>query len=151
MRFPSFASRPAMTKITRQPTRKTLPPNEHVTKWTAELLNQADEAHYMVKLKELISSWPIIEDKTDLFHWTDLLNRFDDQLETILALHIPTGKLQNSQLTSEERELVLGILEFSRILLETCSSRNIYNSYDVSSNLCVLYAVLLTISFLLSV
>jgi hypothetical protein len=34
-------------------------------------------------------------------------------------------------MTGEENEIVLAILEFSRILLETCSSRNIYNSYDV--------------------
>lgn len=128
-----------MTKITRQPTRKTLPANVQVTKCISELLALETEAEFTQKLKELISKWPLIEDKTDLFHWTDLLNRFDDQLETILSLHIPVGKLQNSPLTAEEGELVLSILEFSRILLETCSSRNIYNSYDVRKEGLVVY------------
>ena len=120
-----------MARITRQPTRKTLPSNEKVTNWITNLLKQETDAKFTLKLKELISSWPIIEDKTDLFHWTDLLNRFDEKLEIILNLHIPIGKLQNSPLNEEELEMILAILDFSRILLETCSSRNIYNSYDV--------------------
>lgn len=120
-----------MAKITRQPTRKTLPPNERVTEWIKNLLNQESDTLFTIKLKELIENWPIVEDKTDLFHWTDLLNRFDEKLEAILTLHIPIGKLQKSPLTEEEHGLFVAILEVSRILLETCSSRNIYNSYDV--------------------
>lgn len=121
-----------MTKITRQPTRKTLQPNETVLKWTQNILNQETGESFTAKLKELIGAWPIIEEKTDLFHWSDLLNRFDEQLEEILSRRIPVGKLQISEMTAGEREIVLSVLEFSRILLETCSSRNIYNSYDVS-------------------
>lgn len=120
-----------MTKITRQPTRRTLQPNEAVLKWTREVLSQETLKSFIEKLKELIGAWPIVEEKTDLFHWSDLLNRFDEQLETILSRCIPTGKLEISEMTAEELEIVLAILEFSRILLETCSSRNIYNSYDV--------------------
>jgi len=121
-----------MTKITRQPTRKTLQPNETVLKWTRNISSQENLESFSQKLKELIGAWPIVEEKTDLFHWCDLLNRFDEQLETILSRCIPVGKLEISEMTTEERELVLSILEFSRILLDTCSSRNIYNSYDVS-------------------
>lgn len=121
-----------MTKITRQPTRRTLQPNETVLKWTREVLSQETLKSFTEKLKELIGAWPIVEEKTDLFHWSDLLNRFDEQLETILSRCIPKGKLEISEMTAEELEIVLAILEFSRVLLETCSSRNIYNSYDVS-------------------
>jgi hypothetical protein len=120
-----------MTKITRQPTRRILQPNETVLKWTKEVLSQEVLSSFTEKLKELIGAWPIVEEKTDLFHWSDLLNRFDEQLETILSRCIPTGKLEIAEMTGEENEIVLAILEFSRILLETCSSRNIYNSYDV--------------------
>lgn len=120
-----------MAKITRQPTRKTLPSNEIVITWIKSLLSLNSIEEFATKLEELISVWPIVEEKTDLFHWSDLLNRFDEQLETILARCIPTGKLQCALLTLEERALILAILGFSRILLETCSSRNIYNSYDV--------------------
>lgn len=121
-----------MTKITRQPTRRTLQPNETVLKWTREVLSQETLKSFTEKLKELIGAWPIVEEKTDLFHWSDLLNRFDEQLEAILSRCIPKGKLEISEMTAEELEIVLAILEFSRVLLETCSSRNIYNSYDVS-------------------
>lgn len=123
-----------MTKITRQPTRKTLPANEIVTNYITNLLKQETNTDFTSKLQELIQSWPVIEEKTDLFHWTDLLNRFDEQLESVLSRHIPVGKLQTAPFSEEDRKLVLGILEFSRILLETCSSRNIYNSYDVSND-----------------
>lgn len=82
-------------------------------------------------MTELISSWPIVEEKTDLFHWSEALNRFDSLLEALLARCIPAGKLQTDSFTAEERGLVIAILDFCRILLETCSSRNIFNSYDV--------------------
>lgn len=134
-----------MARITRQPTRKTLQPNEKVTKWITELLNTEAKVDtkdkdndiinyepFTLKLRELLQSWPIVEEKTDLFHWSELLNRFDVQLEEILNRCIPTGKLQSEKLRENEKELILTILEFSRILLETCSSRNIYHSYDVN-------------------
>jgi len=121
-----------MARITRQPTRKTLQAHENVTKWNEILLKSVGIGSFTGKLKELVQSWPVIEDKTDLFHWTDLLNRFDDELDAILQVKIPKGKLQGSPFTAEETELVLIILHFSRILLESCSSRNIYNSYDVN-------------------
>ena len=120
-----------MTKITRQPTRKTLQPNETVLQWTKNILSQDGLDSFTLKLKELIGAWPIVEEKTDLFHWSDLLNRFDEQLETILSRCIPTGKLEISEMTILERVTVVGVLELSRIVLEGCSASNIYNSYDV--------------------
>lgn len=123
-----------MARITRQPTRKTLQAHEIVAKWNETLvcLPQSEVGAFTLKLQELLDSWPVIEDKTDLFHWVDLLNRFDEQMETILQAKIPKGKLQTAPLTAQEEELLLLILRFSRVLLESCSSRNIYNSYDVS-------------------
>jgi hypothetical protein len=85
-------------------------------------------------LKELTSSWPIVEEKTDLFHWSEALNRFDVLLEALLVQCIPPGKLQILSFTSEQHALVCAILDFCRVLLETCSSRNIFNSYDVRRN-----------------
>ena len=123
---------PSMARITRQPTRKTLPPNEFVTNWINKILNEESLKEFTATLTELIDAWPVVEEKTDLFHWSDLLNRFDEQFERILEKSIPSGKLQCAPFTEEEGYLVLSVLEFSRILLETCSSRNIYNSYDVS-------------------
>ena len=129
-----------MARITRQPTRKTLRPNDNVTKWINELLSTETNTNvdniinyeaFTIKLGELLQAWPIVEEKTDLFHWSELLNRFDLQLEEILNRCIPEGKLQSAPLRGEEKDLILLILEFSRILLETCSSRNIYHSYDV--------------------
>lgn len=104
--------------------------NEVVVKRVEETL-AGDMATLTGRLQTLLAEWPLIEDKTDLFHWAELLNRFDELLETLLARCIPAGKLQVESFSPEERLLVLAILDFSRLLLESCSSRNIFNSYDV--------------------
>lgn len=85
-------------------------------------------------ITELLAAWPLVEEKTDLFHWSESLNRFDDFLEALLARCIPAGKLQIVSFSPQEHTTVVAILDFCRVLLESCSSRNIFNSYDVRPN-----------------
>lgn len=63
----------------------------------------------------------------DLFHWVAVLDKFDATLERLLD----SRDLRISDFDPGEKELVLGILYFSRLLVENCTNRNIYNSYDV--------------------
>lgn len=105
--------------------------------------------------------------KSDLFHWVPLLDLFDSlQAEIISAYWDPSTRMQSqsseaSQISIEStaklytqslppmmEKLLIYILTFTRLLLENCSSRNIFSSYDrlrsllVTDSLPVLCAVL---------
>jgi E3 ubiquitin-protein ligase HUWE1 len=71
-------------------------------------------------------SWP----RGDIFLWIAVLNRFDDILDTLCKTH--DMKKPHPKLFSEpDRRLTLAILYFSRLLLENCTNRNLYASYEV--------------------
>ncbi|CAG8444226.1 3604_t:CDS:10 [Ambispora leptoticha] len=65
----------------------------------------------------------------DLFHWIGVLNRFDTILENICQKY-KLKKLQSSPFTTVEQSILLAILKFSRLLLENCTNRNLYSSYE---------------------
>ncbi len=76
--------------------------------------------------------------KSDLFHWVPLLDKFDDILAAVIAqLWDPTSKLQATPFALEGAVLVVRVLHFTRLLLENCSSRNIFASYDRLKSLLV--------------
>ncbi|KAI8602492.1 hypothetical protein EDD21DRAFT_320345 [Dissophora ornata] len=75
-------------------------------------------------------TWP----RGDLFHWVGVLNRFDEILDNICKSH-DMKKPQPKEFTPEERRLVLAILSFSRLLLESCTNRNLYASYEQLNDL----------------
>ena len=66
----------------------------------------------------------------DLFHWIAVLNRFDNILENICQNH-KLKKLQTENFNEGTRSVLLAILKFSRMLLENCTNRNLYSSYEV--------------------
>lgn len=71
--------------------------------------------------------WP----RGDLHYWTQTLNRFDSILEETCRdyeLH----KLQINEFTPLRKRLVVSIVRFSRLLIENCTNRKLYNSYEVS-------------------
>ncbi|CAG8770870.1 2017_t:CDS:2, partial [Funneliformis caledonium] len=65
----------------------------------------------------------------DLFHWITVLNRFDSILENICQSY-KLKKLQAENFNEETRSVLLAILKFSRMLLENCTNRNLYSSYE---------------------
>ncbi|KAG0205736.1 hypothetical protein BGX28_002703 [Mortierella sp. GBA30] len=69
--------------------------------------------------------WP----RGDLFHWVAVLNRFDDILDNLCKAH-DMKKAQPKPLSAQDRRLALAILGFSRLLLESCTNRNLYTSYE---------------------
>ncbi|KAF9186277.1 hypothetical protein BGZ51_006019 [Haplosporangium sp. Z 767] len=69
--------------------------------------------------------WP----RGDLFHWVAVLNRFDDILDNLCKTH-DMKKAQPKEFSAENRRLVLSILGLSRMLLENCTNRNLYASYE---------------------
>jgi len=81
---------------------------------------------------------PVINDLTvwryqrgDLHAWVPALDRFDDVLANIVQSY-DLGKLQTNDFTPKTKELLLGILRITRMMLENCTSRKLYASYEVS-------------------
>ncbi|GFG02816.1 E3 ubiquitin-protein ligase TOM1-like [Aspergillus udagawae] len=103
--------------------------------------------------------WPF--PRGDLYHWINVLNRFDDILASVIEKYAlnagpqtkPFGRYvlidaytsSDGQSNSEDadsklnalgygpegdRELVEAILDFSRLLLEKCGNRSLYNSSE---------------------
>ncbi|KAF8948924.1 hypothetical protein BGZ47_001133 [Haplosporangium gracile] len=60
---------------------------------------------------------------------TCLLNRFDDILDTLCKTH-DMKKPHPKPFSGSDRRLTLAILNFSRLLLENCTNRNLYASYE---------------------
>ncbi|KAG0269162.1 hypothetical protein DFQ27_004558 [Actinomortierella ambigua] len=74
--------------------------------------------------------WP----RGDLFHWTGVLNRFDDILDHICKAH-DLKKPQSKEFSPETKRMTLSILNFSRLLLESCTNRNLYSSNEQLNDL----------------
>ncbi len=76
--------------------------------------------------------WP----RGDLFYWTAVLNRFDLILESVCRDY-ELAKIQVNDFTPLTKRLVLSILRFSRLLIENCTNRKLYNSFEhVNDLLC---------------
>ncbi|KAF9173026.1 hypothetical protein BGX20_004283 [Mortierella sp. AD010] len=86
--------------------------------------------------------WP----RGDLFHWVAVLNRFDDILDTLCKAH-DMKKAQPKEFSEENRRLILAILGFSRMLLENCTNRNLYASYELIDENTVITERLMDLNF----
>lgn len=79
----------------------------------------------------VLSAWNF--PRGDLFQFVAVLNRFDTLLEmTCQAYDLKENQIQKEPFTDETKQMLLAILNFSKILFENCTNRNIYNSYEVS-------------------
>lgn len=75
-----------------------------------------------------IKSWNY--GRGDLYNWVGVLDRFDEILENLIATY-ELERLQVGTFSQSDQELLVGVLRFSRLLVENCTNRNIYNSYEV--------------------
>ena len=95
-----------------------------------QLLKQVSEATDD-ELPDLLSGisewcWP----RGDLHFWIQVLNRFDSILEETCRdydLH----KLQINEFTPVRKRILVALLKFTRLLIENCTSRKLYASYEV--------------------
>jgi E3 ubiquitin-protein ligase HUWE1 len=63
--------------------------------------------------------------------WYSVLDRFDDILgQMIKEYH--SDDLQMTPFTPSDKELIMQILRFERMLLDNSTTRKLFNSYDVS-------------------
>ncbi|KAI8349558.1 hypothetical protein B0O80DRAFT_501281 [Mortierella sp. GBAus27b] len=89
---------------------------------------ESDIATHIEAVPEWV--WP----RGDLFHWVTVLNRFDDILDNVCKTH-EMKKAQPKEFSDENKRLTLAILGFSRMLLENCTNRNLYASYEQLNDL----------------
>ncbi|KAI9321545.1 hypothetical protein BX666DRAFT_1903406 [Dichotomocladium elegans] len=74
-----------------------------------------------------LTNWPY--PRGDLFHWVQVLNRFDSILQRIVEEY-DLQHIQSREFESGTKSLLLAIADVSRTLFEYCTNRNIYNSYE---------------------
>ncbi|OCF61440.1 hypothetical protein L486_01088 [Kwoniella mangroviensis CBS 10435] len=65
----------------------------------------------------------------DLHTWVDVLDRFDSILEEQCKSY-ELEKLQTNDFTPKTKDLILQILRVQRLLMENCTSRKLFSSYD---------------------
>ncbi|CDS01035.1 hypothetical protein, partial [Sporisorium scitamineum] len=69
--------------------------------------------------------WP----RGDLYYWTGALNRFDTILESVCRDY-EVSKIQVNDFTPLTKRLIVSILRFSRLLVENCTNRKLYSSFE---------------------
>ena len=67
----------------------------------------------------------------DLHGWIPVLDHFDTILEGVVTSY-DLDKIQINDFTPKTKELLLDILRVHKLLLENCTSRKLFASYDVS-------------------
>ncbi|KAK9761441.1 E3 ubiquitin-protein ligase tom1 [Basidiobolus ranarum] len=90
---------------------------------TLSTSNDSDLANTL----ESIKHWQF--SRGDLYNWVIVLDRFDQILETICQEY-DLKKIQQKPFSQSTFTLLKGVLHLSRLLLENCTNRNIYNSYE---------------------
>ncbi|KAI7900225.1 uncharacterized protein BX663DRAFT_554130 [Cokeromyces recurvatus] len=81
-----------------------------------------------------ISKWANLDSwsfpKGDFLQYIDVLNRFDTILNSVCEMHELNDSIQKKPFNNDTKEMVLAILNFSRLLYENCKNRSLYNSYE---------------------
>lgn len=111
-------------KITKVPKRKPDTPSD-LAELGARIVDEPESS--LAPLLDGIGQWTW--PRGDLYAWIAVLNRFDDILERICK-DTPFEPVQMAPFTQNDRELLLAVLAFTRLLLENCMNRKLYASYE---------------------
>lgn len=112
-------------KITKVPKRK-----PEVSAEVAQLVGRlagADDDAALAPMLEAVPQW--VWPRGDLYTWVAVLNRFDGALARICR-ETPLVPVQRAPFAAADRRLLLAVLDFSRLLLENCTNRKLYASYE---------------------
>jgi E3 ubiquitin-protein ligase HUWE1 len=95
------------------------------------LLKDATETD-LITLLQQSPTWRF--PRGDLHGWIPVLDHFDSILENLIDEH-QIARLQTKAFSPKAKGLVLEILKFQRLLLENCTNRKLFSSYDVRNSL----------------
>lgn len=113
-----------------KPSRKTYAkPSEDVVKYVDEIAKATDDQ--LVGLLASLDVWRFA--RGDLHAWIPALDRFDTTLEVIVK-NYELDRPQLNPFTPLDQRLLLEVLRVYRLLLENCTSRKLFASYDVSTS-----------------
>ena len=73
------------------------------------------------------NGWPF--PKSDLFHWTAVLNQWDEVLGELVTKY-SLKELQKIDFSKDDKDVLRGILKLTWYLWENCTNRNLYASYE---------------------
>ncbi|KAL1921444.1 uncharacterized protein VTP21DRAFT_11160 [Calcarisporiella thermophila] len=113
-------------KIKKSPPKKLASPPPAMKKLIQELNEQPESE--ISKILASFDAWPF--PRGDLFLWISVLNRFDTILEKLCERYELKKHVQKEPFADNERQTLLAILRFTKLLLENCTNRNLYNSYE---------------------
>ncbi|KDN52289.1 DUF913-domain-containing protein [Tilletiaria anomala UBC 951] len=111
-------------KITKTP-KRLAPPIVQVSHLLQRIQAAADDE--LPAILDPISEW--CWPRGDLHYWSSTLNRFDDIFEETCKDY-ELFKLQLNEFTPNRKRLLVSILRFSRLLMENCTNRKLYASYE---------------------
>ncbi|WWD19760.1 hypothetical protein CI109_104224 [Kwoniella shandongensis] len=123
--------------------KKQSPPSRDVAALVERILAASDQE--LVNVLQPFQSWKYA--RGDLHAWIPVLDRFDSFLEDTIKSYDLT-KLQINDFTPKTKELLLEVLRVQRLLLENCTNRKLFASYDrladllLTNDLDVLYAAI---------
>jgi E3 ubiquitin-protein ligase HUWE1 len=83
----------------------------------------------LVSQLEKVQKW--VYPRGDLYSWSAILDRFDALLEAQTKQY-NLETIQVVDFTASDKQLILEILRFTRLLLENSTNRKSFASYDVS-------------------
>ncbi|RKP05319.1 hypothetical protein THASP1DRAFT_19951 [Thamnocephalis sphaerospora] len=113
-------------KVAKAAPRRLMPPVEAVVGLIARF-RDLPESELATELNAL-AEWPLA--RSDLFHWVVVLDRFDSILERVVRDYELDKHVQRRSFSTADQRITRGVLWFSRLLVENCTNRNIYNSYE---------------------
>ncbi|KAI9223619.1 hypothetical protein BC828DRAFT_402977 [Blastocladiella britannica] len=114
-------------KITKTPSRRPADPPEPLLQLLRSLEAATDDASLLAALQNAPSDWPY--PRGDLYSWLPVLNKFDDVLMRA-CIEGDFANMQPQPLSAPMRTLVLEVLRWSRVLMETCANRALYASFE---------------------
>ncbi|ODN73426.1 hypothetical protein L202_07951 [Cryptococcus amylolentus CBS 6039] len=110
--------------------KKQNPPPDDVAALINKISSASDEE--IAEVLEQFQAWRY--PRGDLHTWVLVLDRFDEILAGVIQNYDLT-KLQLNDFTPKTKKLLLEVLRVQRLLLENCTNRKLFNSYDRLSDL----------------
>ncbi|WVQ77455.1 hypothetical protein IAR50_007141 [Cryptococcus sp. DSM 104548] len=110
--------------------KKQNPPPDDVAALITKISSASDEA--IAEVLEQFQVWRY--PRGDLHTWVLVLDRFDEILAGVIQNYDLT-KIQLNDFTPKTKTLLLEVLRVQRLLLENCTNRKLFNSYDRLSDL----------------
>lgn len=104
-----------------------LPQPADLARYAEAVANASDQDLVAILRRLTVWKYP----RSDLSNWIPVLDKFDGTLAAIKTSY-ELSRLQTNDFTPKDKELVLEVLRFQRLLLENCTNRKLFSSYDVS-------------------